>query len=192
VSIEKEVFPKMAKDGQLHATPLAGFWADVGQPKDFLTGTALYLNSLFQQKSSELITGDNIVGNVMIHPSVKIGPGCKIGPNVVIGPNATIGTGVRLSDTVMMAGVTVKDFSWIKGSIVGWHSSVGRWARLDATTVLGEDVHVKDEVYTNGATVLPHKVCDVHFQIGTDGYLECWCQYLIPSNCHVKLISLKN
>jgi mannose-1-phosphate guanylyltransferase len=29
--------------------------------------------------------------------------------------------------------------------------------RLDNTTIMGEDVHVKEEVYTNGATVLPHK-----------------------------------
>jgi NDP-sugar pyrophosphorylase family protein len=46
----------------------------------------------------------------------------------------------------------------VKDSIVGWHSSVGRWARLDNVTVLGEDVHVSDEVYVNGGSVLPHKV----------------------------------
>lgn len=28
----------MAKDGQLLAMELQGFWMDVGQPKDFLTG----------------------------------------------------------------------------------------------------------------------------------------------------------
>lgn len=38
MSIEKEVFPFMAKDGQLYAFNLKGFWMDVGQPKDFLTG----------------------------------------------------------------------------------------------------------------------------------------------------------
>lgn len=37
-SIEKEVFPYMAGDGQLYAMDLQGFWMDVGQPKDFLTG----------------------------------------------------------------------------------------------------------------------------------------------------------
>lgn len=37
-SIEKEVFPDMAKDGELFAFQLEGFWMDVGQPKDFLTG----------------------------------------------------------------------------------------------------------------------------------------------------------
>lgn len=38
MSIEKEVFPFMATDGQLNAMELQGFWMDVGQPKDFLTG----------------------------------------------------------------------------------------------------------------------------------------------------------
>lgn len=37
-SIEKEVFPMMAQDQQLYAFELAGFWMDVGQPKDFLIG----------------------------------------------------------------------------------------------------------------------------------------------------------
>ncbi|KAJ3301665.1 Mannose-1-phosphate guanylyltransferase 1 [Kappamyces sp. JEL0829] len=158
MSIEKDVFPKMARDGQLHATPLVGFWADVGQPKDFLTGTALFLNSLALSKDTKLASGAYVVGNVLVDDSAKIGEGCKIGPNVVIGPNAVVGTGVRLSNCVIMGGATIKDYAWVKDSIIGWYSSVGKWARIDATTVLGEDVHVKDEVFTNGATVLPHKV----------------------------------
>lgn len=79
MSIEKDVFPKMARDGQLHATPLFGFWADVGQPKDFLTGTSLFLTSVQQKKTVELAKGDWVVGNVLADPTAKIGPGCKIG-----------------------------------------------------------------------------------------------------------------
>lgn len=37
-SIEKEVFPGMAADGQLFAFEIENFWMDVGQPRDFLTG----------------------------------------------------------------------------------------------------------------------------------------------------------
>lgn len=37
-SIEKEIFPKMCLDKELYAMDLQGFWMDVGQPKDFLTG----------------------------------------------------------------------------------------------------------------------------------------------------------
>lgn len=46
MSIEKEVFPGMAQDGQLFAMDLQGFWMDVGQPKDFLTGTNKFLHKL--------------------------------------------------------------------------------------------------------------------------------------------------
>lgn len=41
-SIEKEIFPVMAKEGQLYAMELQGFWMDIGQPKDFLTGMCLF------------------------------------------------------------------------------------------------------------------------------------------------------
>ena len=100
----------------------------------------------------------SIFGNCLIDSTVKLGQGCKIGPNVVIGPNVTIGPGVRLQNCCVMAGSTIKDYALVQDSIVGWHSSVGRWARLDGCCVLGEDVHIKDEVFANGATVLPHKV----------------------------------
>jgi mannose-1-phosphate guanylyltransferase len=65
-SIEKEVFPAMATDGQLHCIELKGFWMDVGQPKDFLTGMCMYLNSLREKNPAELATGPCIVGNVIV------------------------------------------------------------------------------------------------------------------------------
>ncbi|KAJ2336688.1 mannose-1-phosphate guanyltransferase [Coemansia sp. RSA 2681] len=159
-SIEKEIFPKMASDQQLHTFDLEGFWMDVGQPKDFLTGTCLYLSSVAKRNpellapaSEEYVNG----GNVLVDPTARIGKGCKIGPNVTIGANVVIGDGVRLQRCVLMEATQVKDYAWIKNSIVGWHSSIGRWSRLDGVTVLGDDVHIGHELYINGASVLPHK-----------------------------------
>ncbi len=34
---------------------------------------------------------------------------------------------------------------------------IGCWSRVENMSVLGEDVVIKDEVYANGAIVLPHK-----------------------------------
>jgi mannose-1-phosphate guanylyltransferase len=44
-SIEREIFPVMAKEGKLYQLVLNGFWKDVGQPKDFLHGSVLILES---------------------------------------------------------------------------------------------------------------------------------------------------
>lgn len=167
-SIEQETFPAMTNDGQLHSMDLEGFWMDVGQPKDFLSGTCLYLSSL-HKKGSKLLTPYSHTdapfihgGNVLIDPSAKIGRNCKIGPNVTIGPNVIVGDGVRLQRCVLLKNSKVKDHAWVKSSIVGWSSSVGKWARLENVTVLGEDVTVGDEVYVNGGSVLPHKSIKVN------------------------------
>ncbi|TPX73011.1 hypothetical protein SpCBS45565_g00331 [Spizellomyces sp. 'palustris'] len=156
-SIEKEIFPAMARDSQLHTMDLPGFWMDVGQPKDYLTGTGLYLTSLSRKEPGRLASGPEITGFVLVHPSAKIGQDCKIGPNVVIGPDVVLGDGVRMSKTVILEGAQIRDHAWLQNTIVGWHSTVGRWARLEGVSVLGDDVHVADEVYINGGCVLPHK-----------------------------------
>ena len=66
MSIEKEVFPFMASDSQLYAFELKGFWMDVGQPKDYLTGMCLYLDSLKRKDSTKLYSDASCVGNVLI------------------------------------------------------------------------------------------------------------------------------
>ncbi|XP_017483600.1 PREDICTED: mannose-1-phosphate guanyltransferase beta [Rhagoletis zephyria] len=149
-SIEKEVFPAMANESQLYAMELPGFWMDIGQPKDFLTGMCLYLTSLRQKQSMQLYTGPGVVGNVLVDPTAKIGEGCRIGPNVTIGPEVVIEDGVCIKRSTILKGAIVKSHSWLDSCIVGWRSVVGRWVRIEGITVLGEDVIVKDEIYING------------------------------------------
>ncbi|KAI8894489.1 nucleotide-diphospho-sugar transferase [Globomyces pollinis-pini] len=160
-SIEKDIFPNMAADLNLHAMELPGFWMDVGQPKDFLTGTCLYLASVHKKFPERLQNGTQFIGNVLVDPTAEIGENCRIGPNVVIGPNVKIGNGVRIRRSVIMEGCEIKSHGWIDSSILGWRSTLGRWTRVEGTTVLGEDVHIADEVFLNGATVLPHKTVSV-------------------------------
>ena len=67
MSIEKEVFPYMSDEGQLYAMDLHGFWMDVGQPKDYLTGMCLYLESIRQKTPHNLHDDQScIIGNVLI------------------------------------------------------------------------------------------------------------------------------
>lgn len=66
-SIEKEIFPKMAGEGVLFAMVLPGFWMDIGQPPDYLTGMGLYLASREAMGDSALApAGPGIRGAVLI------------------------------------------------------------------------------------------------------------------------------
>eukprot|EP00850_Spirogloea_muscicola_P008055 SM000042S15322 [mRNA] locus=s42:355857:357932:+ [translate_table: standard] len=156
-SIEKEVFPKIAAENKLFAMVLPGFWMDVGQPRDYILGLRLYLDSLRKRFPDRLAHGGFITGNVLIDETAEIGEGCLLGPDVSVGPGCVIEPGVRLSRCTILRGVRVKKHACISGSIIGWHSRIGQWARIENMSVLGEDVSVLDEVYLNGGVVLPHK-----------------------------------
>lgn len=156
-SIEREVFPHIAADNKLYAYTLNGYWMDVGQPRDYLKGLHLHLDSLRIKGGDALEEGKSFKGNVLVDPSAKIGVGCLIGPDVSIGAGSVIGDGVRLSNCVIMKGVSIMEHSKVDNCIIGWTSKIGRWTRLENHCVLGEDVEVKDELYLNGAVVLPHK-----------------------------------
>ncbi|EGT40074.1 hypothetical protein CAEBREN_32177 [Caenorhabditis brenneri] len=192
-SIEKEIFPEMAASGNLFAFVLPGFWMDVGQPKDFLKGMALFLNHVHTTKSENLATGKNIHetatirGNVLVDPTATVGENCVIGPDVVIGPRVKIEGGVRIQHSTILSDSvtqlvflffkytlqTISNYSWVSGSIVGRKCHIGSWVRIENICVIGDDVVnkiyvntfsltfifqvVKDELYLNGASVLPHK-----------------------------------
>ena len=54
----------------------------------------------------------------------------------------------RRGQSLILTGkAQVKDFARVSDSIIGWGSSVGRWARIDNKSVIGEDVHVKVQRY---------------------------------------------
>lgn len=148
-SIEKDIFPRIVEENQLYAMVLPGFCMDIGQPRDYLSGLHLYLDYL-RTKSDMLPSGSQFQGNVLIDESVHIGEGCLIGPDVSIGPGCILEAGVRLSDCAIMSGVRMKKHACVSWSIVGWHSTVGQWARVENMTILGEDVHIGDEIYSNG------------------------------------------
>lgn len=65
--------------------------------------------------------------------------------------------GACIKRSTILREAKVRSHSWLDGCIIGWRSDVGKWVRMEGTTVLGEDVIVKDELYINGGQVLPHK-----------------------------------
>lgn len=54
---------------------------------------------------------------------------------------------VRNISNLFQIGCTVKDHAWLHSSIIGWKSTIGRWARMEGVSVLGEDVQIADEVF---------------------------------------------
>uniref|UniRef100_G3TAR6 Mannose-1-phosphate guanylyltransferase catalytic subunit beta n=1 Tax=Loxodonta africana TaxID=9785 RepID=G3TAR6_LOXAF len=155
-SIEKEVFPVMAKEGQLYAMELQAYLIDT-LLDSFHREQRCLLLGIGNSHPSRLISLTTLLGPKLDDPSARIGQNCSIGPNVSLGPGVVVEDGVCIRRCTVLRDAHIRSHSWLESCIVGWRCRVGQWVRMENVTVLGEDVIVNDELYLNGASVLPHK-----------------------------------
>ena len=146
--------------------------AQVKSPGLVLRASELYMAHFRSTQPALLLApredGPHVVGNCYVHTSAKVHPTAKLGPNVSVAPGARVGPGARLINCILLDDVEVRDNAVVHNAIVGWKSSIGRWARVQGTVdadsstkitvaILGEDVKVSDEVVVVNCIVLPHK-----------------------------------
>ncbi|KAJ2852707.1 hypothetical protein IWW36_000064 [Coemansia brasiliensis] len=180
--LEQDILRAMAGDKKLSAYMCTGFWRQIKSAASAVPANALYLQKAATDGSVALATassdGPEISGSVYIHPSAQIHPTARIGPNVSIHARVVVGPGVRINDSIILDNVHIKDNAAILHAIVGWDGRIGKWGRVEGSKVtnsddidevthagvkvnsiciLGEDVHVKDEVFIRNSIVLPHK-----------------------------------
>jgi mannose-1-phosphate guanylyltransferase len=178
VRLDQDILTPLAGKKTLYTFETNDFWEQIKTPGMALRCSSLYLAQYRSTMPELLASGDGkrlptILGDVFIHRSAKVHPTAKLGPNVSISANARIGPGARLIGCIILDDVEIKENAVVMHSIVGWKSTIGRWARVQGggdynaklgITILGEDVAVEDEVVVVNCIVLPHKTLNISVQ----------------------------
>ena len=60
---------------------------------------------------NNLSTGENIIGDVFIHPTATVDAGAKLGPNVTIGAGAVVEKGTRIKNSIVLEDCHIKGTS---------------------------------------------------------------------------------
>jgi mannose-1-phosphate guanylyltransferase len=188
IFIENDILMTLAGKGCIFVYETTDFWCQIKDPAAAVQCSGLYLEhyktarpgllatsaprlntQIGRVPSSGQFSGSvgvgskrlTIVDPVYIHPTAKVDPAAKIGPNVSIGAGVVVGPGARLKSCIILEDVTVSDHAVIRGSIVGWGSSIGYWARVQGTDekpcIFGAGVTANPEIIVSGCIVLPHK-----------------------------------
>lgn len=111
ISIEREIFPKLASEGQLYYSLIPGIWKDIGNPEELLEGNIQLMQDILKgiDELPKNLIDDNfdIEGKALIYPPVTIGKNvtirsnCEIGPNVIVGNNVYIGENTKIKETLI-------------------------------------------------------------------------------------------
>ena len=138
VSIEREIFPKLAKNGDLYHYPIEGIWKDIGKPYELLEGNFLLMNELLANR--KLHHNDNL----KIDKSSKVLQPSIIGENVIIGRECTIGPNVILGE-----GVLIDDNSKIQDCIIYNNSHISKNVKIEKA-IVSNNCFLDDDVVLKG------------------------------------------
>ncbi|TML47911.1 MAG: NDP-sugar synthase [Actinobacteria bacterium] len=151
VSIERDVFPRLAEEGSVFGLALDGYWLDVGTPESYLQAHRDVLERSFRTEVGDVLGADF----TLVDPSAHVDPGARLVPPVYVGPEAVVergaragslavlgggarvGAGAVVESSVLGAGATVGPGSALIGSVVGDHASVGASCDVRNLAVVG-------------------------------------------------------
>jgi NDP-sugar pyrophosphorylase family protein len=166
VSIERETFPAMVRDGRLFARSDETYWLDTGTPAAYLEANFDYLyrkrgpvvapgavdrgDGVLLQGVSEL-EGD-VVGPAVVFSGCVVEAGARI-ERSILGPGTVVSSGAVVADSVLMAGCHVAADAKVAGSIMGPRSIVGQRGDVRAVSVLGADAVVSSGTLVDGERV---------------------------------------
>jgi len=112
VSIEREVFPTVVKEGNVYGFSFDGFWIDAGTLPRFLEANKLVIKSKLLSENSD-IKNTVVKGN-----DLRIGNNCDIGPYVSISNHVQIGDNVNIKNSILMDYVKIGNNVKIENSII--------------------------------------------------------------------------
>lgn len=156
VSIEREIFPKLAHEGMLYGHVFKGLWMDIGKPKDYLEINRRMLVSIPQSRERRFRRSIEFRKPLAIDREVIIGENSVLGPYVVVGRGVTIGRNVHLQESIIFPGTVISDFSSIEGTIIGEGVTVGKRTKIKNGCIIGDHARIKDNVsLAAGVSVCP-------------------------------------
>jgi mannose-1-phosphate guanylyltransferase len=150
VSIEHEVFPKLAEEGKLFGHEFKEVWIDIGKPADYLKANRLLLDAEKEKRGlgKGVIVGEGvqISGPVRLDAVVTIGQNSKLGPYVVIGRSVALGKNVNIDNSVVFPNATIEDNASVTGAVIGEGATIGTGAIISEGCVIGDYATIHEKI----------------------------------------------
>lgn len=133
ISLEREIFPKLVKDGKLFCHKSESYWLDTGTPETYLR--------------AQIDLGDDLISK-----SASIQDTAEVF-NSLIGDEVEILGGVKVSNSAILGGAVVETGAVIENSILGYGAHVCEGASLKNLCVIGDNCRVEPNAELDGVRI---------------------------------------
>ncbi len=158
VSIEREVFPRLAEEGKLFGHRINGLWIDIGKPGEFLQTNKIILDAEAKNLKLKRAKNFELKTPVAIEKDAMIGENSVIGPYAILGKNITVGKNSQISNSVIFPYVEIGEACQIEGALIGEGAKIGKHVKIGSGCIIGDLAKIKDNLtLSEGVTVCPAK-----------------------------------
>lgn len=162
VSLEREIFPKLATHGELFGFSFSGHWFDIGNLTDYRRANFSLLRD--SARKSEVQAGGSVAADATIRWPVYLGENSNVkskaraGPNALLGNNSSIGERGKVAHSILFDNVSIGEGADVKGAIIATGVRIGKGVRVGRGCVISSNVTVADRIRIgDGAIIHPHK-----------------------------------
>jgi mannose-1-phosphate guanylyltransferase len=150
VSMEREVFPKLAEEGKLCGHFVNGLWMDIGKPEDYLEANKIILDSLFKTLKQIKAKDFELRKPVAFDNGVFIAEKSVIGPYAILGKNVIVGNNSQISNSVIFPDVEIGEFASVDGAIIGEGAKIGKNVKISCGCIIADHAKIRDNLELSG------------------------------------------
>jgi mannose-1-phosphate guanylyltransferase len=154
VSMEREIFPKLATDGKLYGHIVHGLWMDIGKPEEYLQTNRILVDTIGVKRKRKDTSRFESKNPVALDEGVSIGDESVIGPYAVLGKNVTVGKNAKIRDSVIFSGTKIGDSAFINGAIIGEEAVIGENARIGKGCIIADHAKIMKGISLNDDTAI--------------------------------------
>jgi mannose-1-phosphate guanylyltransferase len=154
VSLERDVFPKLVRNGRMQAWIHGGFWYDIGRVSEYVRANKELL------EKQELEAGpDNrqneggIVRPSHLGTSARLGVGTTVGPLTILSDNVTVGDEAIVRNSIVFEETTIGEKTIVEDAVIGERVVIGKGSRIGRGSIIAGQLSIPA-----GSVVSPNSV----------------------------------
>jgi mannose-1-phosphate guanylyltransferase len=155
VSLERDVFPKLVRNGRMQAWIHDGFWYDIGRVSEYVRANRELLERQ-ELKAGEIDNRQN--GRHVIRPAhlgtkTRLGVGAKVGPLSILSDNVTVGDEAIVRNSIVFEDTTIGEKTIVQDAVIGERVVIGRGSRIGRGSIIAGQLSLPA-----GSVVSPNSV----------------------------------
>jgi NDP-sugar pyrophosphorylase family protein len=157
ISLEKEIFPKLVRNGRMQGCTHDGFWYDIGRVSEYVRANRELLEKQEPKAADPNATanGWEILGPSYLGTQTRLGVGAKVGPLSILSDNVSVGDKAIVRSSIIFEETTIGEKAIVEDSVIGERVVIGNGSKIGHGSIIaGQLVIPEGSVVPPNSTIL--------------------------------------